>query len=77
MVIILKHNPKKGFSPIYLVDEGKTTPIGCLSDEAITGILKDKNILEAIDQATFIEQFYFSELLMNEVSKNHYYYLGS
>jgi hypothetical protein len=75
MVVILKHNPKDAFSPIYIVDNGDVTPIGVLSAEAINGILQEKKLLEAIDQADLIEGFYFSKILMKEVSKHHFYYL--
>lgn len=77
MVIILKHNPKKAFSPIYMVDEGIVTPIGVLDYTAITGVLQEKKILEPIDIATFIDQFFFSPVLMVEANKHEFYYVGA
>lgn len=77
MVIILKHNPKSAFSPIYMVDEGIVTPIGVLDYTAITGVLQEKKILDPIDQADIIETFFFSPILMAEVSKHEYYYVGA
>lgn len=77
MVIILKHNPKAAFSPVYMVDNGIVTPIGVFDYTAITGVLQEKKMLDPIDQAVFIETFFFSPVLMDQVSKHEYYYVGA
>lgn len=73
--IICKHNPGSYFSPIYLIIDREVTIIGSLSKSGIEKLL-ERSLLQVIDNAKIIEEYFFSEIIITGVERHTYYSLG-
>ncbi|GEM_PF-6703264 len=75
-MIILKHNPKKYFSPLFFIEEDHRLPVGFLETDGIE-LMKVRKTLVPIEQVEIIEKYFTSVDLIKDVNKCEYYQLNT